>query len=259
MCKIYENYFHPRAVAERYLKGRPQYHSFVIGKIKEFLQIDRNLSFALDVGCGTGFSSVALKKMSETVIGLDISAEMLGLAKKKKGVEYILASAENLPLSAGRFDLMTVSQAIHWFDRRKFFEEAARILKPKGWIVAYDNYFLGHMPDNSNFNEWYKEEFLKKFPTPPRAELSFETKSENPKDFVLVEENWHENTIELSVKEIVDFLITLTNVIALVKNGELSVEEAKRWIAKGIKPFFDKNERKRFAFSAPIWYLRQEL
>lgn len=259
MGKIYENYFIPRAVAERYLKGRPQYHSLVIGKIKEFLKIDRNLSFALDVGCGTGFSSIVLKELSEKVVGLDISAEMLGLAKRKKGVEYILASAESLPLCAGKFDLITVSQAIHWFDRRKFFEEADRILKPKSWIVAYDNYFLGQMPDNPDFNDWYKEEFLKKFPTPPRAELSFETKSENPKYFVLVEENWHENTIELSPKEIVDFLITLTNVIALVENGKLSIEKVKQWIAKGIKPFFNKNERERFAFSAPIWYLRQEL
>lgn len=259
MGKIYENYFNPRAVAERYLKGRPQYHSFVIGKIKEFLKLDRNLSLALDIGCGTGFSSVALKAISETVIGLDISAEMLSLAKKKKSIEYILASAENLPLCAGKFDLITVSQAIHWFDRRKFFDEAGRILKPGSRIVAYDNYFLGQMPDNPAFSDWYKEEFLKKFPTPPRAELSFETKSENPKDFVLIEENWHENIIEFSAKEIVDFLITLTNVIAFVENGELSIEEAKQWIAEGIKPFFNKNERKRFTFSSPIWCLRQNL
>lgn len=241
------------------MKGRPQYHSFVIGKIKEFLKLDRNLSLALDVGCGTGFSSVALKEISEKVIGLDVSAEMLSLAKRKKGVEYILASAETLPFSADKFDLITVSQAIHWFDRRNFFEEAARILQPKGWIIAYDNYFLGQMADNPDFNDWYKKEFLKKFPPPPRAELSFETKSENPKDFVLVQENWHENTIELSPKEIVGFFITLTNVIALVENGELSIEKAKLWIARGIRPFFNKDERKQFAFSAPIWYLRQEL
>ena len=259
MNKIYENYFNPKTVAERYLKGRPQYHSFVIGKIKEFLKLDKNLSFALDVGCGTGFSSAALKEISENVIGLDISAEMLGLAKRKKGVEYILASAENLPFCACKFDLITVSQAIHWIDKYKFFDEANRILKRKGWIIAYDNYFLGQIPDNRDFNDWYKEEFLKNFPIPPRAKLSFETESRNPKDFVLIREDWHENTIELSAQEVIDFLITLSNVIALVENGAQSIEEVKQWITEGVTPFFSENERKQFAFKAPVWYLRQNL
>ncbi len=259
MDKIYENYFNPKTVAERYLKGRPQFHSFVIGKIKEFLKFDKNLSFALDVGCGTGFSSLALKEISEKVVGLDISAEMLGLAKRGKGIEYILASAENLPLCAGKFDLITISQAIHWIDKYKFFDEANRILKRKGWIIAYDNYFLGQMPDNPDFKDWYKEGFLKNFPIPPRAKLSFETESKNPKDFVLMREDWHENTIELSAQEVIDFLITLSNVIALVENGAQSIEEVSDWLADSVKPFFRENERKQFAFKAPIWYLQQNL
>jgi hypothetical protein len=113
------------------------------------------------------------------------------------------------------------------------------------------------MIDNLRFNDWYKNEFLRNFPTPPRRERVFPTTSENPKDFVLVKEEWHENTIEFSAKEIVNFLITITNVINSVENGVKSIEEVEIWLSENIKPFFKDAERKSFEFSAPIWYLRQ--
>ena len=120
--------------------------------------------------------------------------------EKKNGIEYLAASAESLPVCDAKFDLITVSQAIHWIDKCKFFGEADRVLKPESFIIAYDNYFLGKMPDNPNFNNWYKNEFLENFPTPPRGERSFPAKSENPKDFILVKEEWHENEIALSAQ-----------------------------------------------------------
>ena len=258
MDKIYKNYFNPKTVAERYLKGRPPYHSFVIEKIRKSLPVEESFSLALDVGCGTGFSSVALKKIAEKVVGLDTSAEMLGLAKKSEDIFYIVASAENLPFRESMFDLITVSQAIHWIDKKKFFIEAERILKPQSFIIAYDNYFLGKMIDDPKFNEWYKNEFLKVFPTPPRAEMSFATESRNPKEFILVKEDWHENEIEFSTHQTIDFLITMTNVINSVENGGKTIEDVKIWLSENIKPFFKNSERKSFAFIAPIWYLRQK-
>jgi ubiquinone/menaquinone biosynthesis C-methylase UbiE len=257
MAKIYENYFNPKTVAERYLKGRPQYHSFVIGKIKESLSIEKPFEIALDAGCGTGFSSVALKEISERVIGLDISFEMVGLAKKEKGVEYIVSSAESLPLCENKFNLITISQAIHWIDRNKFFAEASRILKLNSFIIAYDNYFLGRISDNPDFNIWYKETFIKNYPTPPRAKRDFDKTRENPKDFILVKEEWHENTIQLSKKQIVDYLITITNIINRVENGEKSIDEVSQWLDDEIEPFFIEKESENFIFTAPIWYLRQ--
>lgn len=258
MAESYRNYFSPKTVAERYLKGRPQYHSFVVGKIKESLSVKKPFSFALDVGCGTGFSSVALREIAEKVVGLDVSVEMLCLATRENEIEYVAASAEKLPFCENKFDFVTVSQAIHWIDKGKFFAEADRVLKPKSFIVAYDNYFLGKIVDNSEFNDWYKNEFLKTFPTPPRAKRTFAKESENLKDFVLVKEEWHENEIEFSVGEIVDFLITLTNVINSVEKGAKAIEDVESWLLENIKKLFSENERKKFEFIAPIWYLRQE-
>lgn len=257
MSKIYENYFNPKSVAERYLKGRPQYHSFVIGKIKESLGIEKPLTFALDVGCGTGFSSVALREISEKVVGIDLSAEMISLAIEKDGVEYIISSAENLPIFNEKFDLITVSQAIHWLDRKKFFAEADRVLKPNSFIVAYDNYFMGKIVDNPEFEVWFKEKFISKFPTPPRTRKEFLKKSDNPKDFVLVRQEWHENTIELSKQQVIDYLITISNVINAVENGNQSIDEVSDLLDNDLEQFFIEKDLNDFIFVAPVWYLKQ--
>lgn len=257
MAKIYENYFNPKSVADRYLKGRPQYHSFVIGKIKETLEIDNKFSSVLDIGCGTGFSSIVLKEIAENVIGIDLSEEMLRLAVKENKVEYILSSAEFLPFEKDKFDLITISQAIHWIDREMFFAEADRVLKSKSFIVVYDNYFTGQIDGTLEFNDWYRERFLQNFPLPPRDRRKFETESENPKDFVLIKEEWHENLIDFSKEELIDFLLTITNVVNHIENGSQSIQEVSKWLKTELKLFFPENKKQPFIFNAPIWYLNQ--
>jgi len=256
MKETYKNYFSPQTAAKRYAKGRPRFHSFVIEKIVKFLAPRKSLKLALDVGCGTGLSSIALKEISEKVVGIDVSAAMLKQAEKTGGIEYFLASAENLPFGAGKFDLITISQAIHWVDKEKFFAEADRVLKPDALIAAYDNYFQGQMLGNPSFNVWYKNEFLKNYPVPPRGLRAFDRTSENKQDFVLKHEEFNENTRSFSAEELVDYLVTISNVIAQVENGSQPIEEVYEWLSASITPFFDE-ARKEFAFINPIWYLRR--
>jgi ubiquinone/menaquinone biosynthesis C-methylase UbiE len=254
--ETYKNYFTPKTAAERYAKGRPRFHSFVIEKIEKFLALEQNLPFVLDVGCGTGLSSAALKTISGRIVGIDVSFEMLKQAEKTRGVEYFQASAENLPFGEAKFDLITISQAIHWINKQKFFAEADRVLKPGSIIVAYDNYFQGQMLGNPAFNDWYQAEFLKNYPVPARGRRAFERTSENPLDFVLEHEEFNENTLEFSAAEMVNYLVTVSNVIARVENGGQPIREARDWLTKGIEPFFN-GSRKRFVFINPIWYLRR--
>ncbi|HVE55397.1 MAG TPA: methyltransferase domain-containing protein [Pyrinomonadaceae bacterium] len=258
MKETYKNYFGAKTAAERYAKGRPRFHSFVISKIKKFLAPRKSLGLALDVGCGTGLSSVALKEISEKIVGIDVSIEMLNQAKKADGIEYLLASAENLPFDAAKFDLLTISQAIHWVDKEKFFAEADRVLKKDSMIAAYDNYFQGQMLGNPAFNDWYKNEFLENYPVPPRGKRAFERASENAQDFVLKHEEFNENTLEFSAEELVNYLVTISNVIARVENGSQPIEEVHEWLTVSIKPFFDET-RKKFPFINPIWYLHRNL
>jgi len=258
MKETYKDYFNTETAAERYAKGRPRFHSFVVEKIRDFFALESNFEAALDVGCGTGLSSAALKNIAERVVGVDISQEMIYQAEKIEGVEYSLASAENLPFGAAEFDIITISQAIHWVDKNKFFAEAGRVLKPDSLIVAYDNLFQGKMADDPAFNDWYRNEFLENYPVPPRGKRAFDRESENAMDFVLQHEEFNDNLIEFSADELVDYLITITNVIAHIENGSQTVEEVREWLMKSVAPFFD-GRRKSLVFINPIWFLRRNL
>src|SRR5689334_17756865 len=107
------NFFSTRSAARRYTKGRPYFHPLVIERVRAFLSIGERKPCALDVGCGTGFSAIALKALALRVVGMDAAAEMVALAPREDGVEYCVARAEELPFREGRFDLITLSSAFH--------------------------------------------------------------------------------------------------------------------------------------------------
>ena len=62
--KTYPNQFLHQTSAERYHRARPYFHPVVVEKIREHLQIEGPVASALDVGCGTGQSSVALRAIA---------------------------------------------------------------------------------------------------------------------------------------------------------------------------------------------------
>ncbi len=117
----------------------------VIKKIGDFLKLHEPVPWALDVACGTGQSTLALKEVAYQVVGTDTSREMLDRAPREAGVQYVEASAEDLPFADGSFRLVTVALALHWFERSRFLTEASRVLNLGGWLIIYDNGFFGEM------------------------------------------------------------------------------------------------------------------
>ncbi len=49
---------------------------------------------------------------------------------------YRVATAEESGIESGSIDLITVAQALHWFDLDKFYSEVRRVLKSRGVITA---------------------------------------------------------------------------------------------------------------------------
>jgi predicted TPR repeat methyltransferase len=78
------NFFSFKSAAERYAKGRPNIHADVIRRVAEKLKITSPLRNALDIGCGTGLSTVALLPIAGNIFGLDPSADMLHCARSMK-------------------------------------------------------------------------------------------------------------------------------------------------------------------------------
>jgi len=92
---------------------------------------------AWDCACGSGQASGALAAHFELVVATDASQAQVRLAPPVRGVGYVVATAERAPLRAGAADLVTVAQALHWFDLPGFFAEVRRVLRPGGVVAAW--------------------------------------------------------------------------------------------------------------------------
>jgi len=94
---------------------------------------------AWDCGCGSGQASVPLAEHFTAVHATDVAAEQIAAAKQHPRVKYSVAPAEHSGLPDGSVDLVTVAQALHWFDVEAFYAEARRVAKP-GALLAVWNY-----------------------------------------------------------------------------------------------------------------------
>ncbi|KAG9324204.1 hypothetical protein KVV02_002005 [Mortierella alpina] len=98
---------------------------------------------AVDVGTGTGQVASVLAEKFKLVHGVDPSAKMLASAVQKPNITYHVAKGEDLrAIPDSSVDVLTVAQALHWFDHPKFFSEVKRVLKPHGTFAAVGYSFV---------------------------------------------------------------------------------------------------------------------
>jgi ubiquinone/menaquinone biosynthesis C-methylase UbiE len=90
----------------------------------------------LDVGCGTGTLVAELASLGVRAFGVDTSAEMLEVARRKAPRAGLkLAEAERLPFKDASFDRVTFVLSVHLVDRPRAFAETRRVLGSDGRLV----------------------------------------------------------------------------------------------------------------------------
>jgi demethylmenaquinone methyltransferase/2-methoxy-6-polyprenyl-1,4-benzoquinol methylase len=121
----------------------------------------KNPTTILDIATGTGDLAILLSKTkAEKIIGLDISAGMLEVGKKKivqkkldKRIEMILGDSENLPFEDNSIDAITVAFGIRNFENlEKGLSEIVRVLKPNGVFVILET----SVPQKFPFKQGYQ-------------------------------------------------------------------------------------------------------
>lgn len=93
-------------------------------------------ALAWDCATGNGQAARSLAAFFDKVIATDASAEQIAAAADN-GVEFRVAAAEASGLDSASADLVTVAQALHWFDIDAFFAEVARVLRPGGVLAVW--------------------------------------------------------------------------------------------------------------------------
>lgn len=115
-------------------------HHFVKAKCVRMLSFGKNQNI-LDLCCGTGDIARLLKKYSQAnVVGLDISQEMLNIAKSKSNnIKYVLSNADQLPFEDNQFDIVTIAFGMRNIqDKISAIKEITRVLKSDGQFLHID-------------------------------------------------------------------------------------------------------------------------
>ncbi len=120
-------------ISKEYSRFRPKYppqlFKFLNAKIKCFER-------AWDCATGNGQVALPLSDVFNEVHATDISEQQIKNAVSRNNIHYSIQPAEKTNFPSDSFDLITVAQAIHWFDVEKFYSEVFRTLKQDGLIVV---------------------------------------------------------------------------------------------------------------------------
>ena len=144
-------------LADNYSRNRPQYPQRLLGELNNM--VAEGSLLVVDLASGTGISTRAVAKALGTraeIIGVEPSEDMRRRAiddtPDDASIHYQEGTAEALIFDDASLDLIFVGQALHWFDRPRFYAEAGRVLKPNG-VVAIAR----------NTRNWRKSEFVSEY------------------------------------------------------------------------------------------------
>ncbi len=154
-------------IASEYSQHR-KVHPGVLAELIRVSAISSN-SKVLDVGCGTGNYSVALRTLVGCMVwAVDPSEEMLSKAKERSAeINFISGEAEKLDFSQSFFDMVFSVDVIHHLSSQlDFFREAYRVLNSHGRIctVTDSEWIIRHREPLSVYFPETVEIELKRYP-----------------------------------------------------------------------------------------------
>lgn len=138
----FKDYFSENS--EEYRKFRPTYPAELFSYLAS---LSNHHQRAWDCATGTGQSARSLSNYFSEIIATDASNTQIKNAIETSRVTYRVATAEKSSIESNSIDLITVAQALHWFNMDAFSKEVNRVLK-EGGIIAVWSYNLFSMQEN---------------------------------------------------------------------------------------------------------------
>ena len=171
-----KDYFSTQAQA--YNTFRPHYPDALFDYLRA--DLDRP-AVILDCATGNGQAAVGLSSDQIMVVGTDLSFNQLNNAPNVDTIDWVQATVEQLPLKSQSVDLITIAQALHWFEFESFYAEAHRVLKPRGLIAAWTYSLLAVCPKFGQPIEevirWFYKDIVGEYWPPERRWVDDEYRS----------------------------------------------------------------------------------
>ncbi len=164
----FKDYF--SKVSEDYARFRPIYPPALF---RYLASITPGHSLAWDCGTGSGQAARGLVDHFEEVIASDASSSQISKAVNHPRIHYRVMPAESTDLESDSVDVITVGQALHWFDIDAFYSEASRTLRPGGVLAVWA---YGFVHSDEKIHDLLVEYFQKtvgEFWPPEREKIDF--------------------------------------------------------------------------------------
>jgi SAM-dependent methyltransferase len=127
------------ATARHYAAYRPPLHERILRPV--LVRLPR-FAKALDIGCGAGYSTVALTPFAGELVGTDASRHMTRVATERCPPGPIFVSAAPHSFSRAfqheRFDLFTLGGSLSYLDPEETLDGIFSLVEWKAWVVVYD-------------------------------------------------------------------------------------------------------------------------
>ena len=124
-----------QAIATHYSSYRPPLHQIILGKVLSDKDIFQN---GLDVGCGTGYSAVALAHYCQHVYGIEPSQSMLDHATPHINITYLAGNGERIPIVDHSIDIVTFAGSLFYTKTHALVTELKRVCQSEALIIPYD-------------------------------------------------------------------------------------------------------------------------
>lgn len=221
--------------AKDYAAFRPVYPKALYDFIYQFVE---RFDSAWDCGTGNGQVAAVLANTFVDVHATDLSARQLENATLAPNIHYHLSGVEHTTFGDNTFDLITIGQAIHWFDRAHFYKEVNRVGKNKAIIAAFGyNPVRFSQPFDEALNRFYFDVIYPYWDTERKVvedqyrAISFPFEEIETPEFK-IELDW-------SIRDLQGYITTWSAVQNFIKkNGFNPVDE----FVKEVKPLWTKDK-----------------
>src|SRR5437763_607052 len=128
--------------ADMYDEHRPRPPAAIVDLLMQLSGHERPV--VVDIGSGTGLSTLIWSEVAEAVIGIEPGPDMRKRAQWRaaaagvSNVRFIDGLSTHTGLADASAGIVTISQALHWMEPDATFAEVARILREGGIFAAYD-------------------------------------------------------------------------------------------------------------------------